>query len=106
MRALARVAIERQFARPALARALDFEEARLALDEDDRRTTARIGVDVGGLLAPALALARLPANEAVADIVAIARALIDEAARRGESDTAALERRVCRAVLGYIAGPR
>src|SRR5260221_6217169 len=39
LRRLARAAIRRQLARPDLARVLDFEEQRLALDEADRLVT-------------------------------------------------------------------
>jgi len=41
----------------------------------------------------------------LADLVAIARGLIDKAGARGDVDATALQSRVLRAVLGYLLGP-
>ena len=105
LRRLARAAIRRRLARPDLARVLDFEEQRLALDEADRVVTSNIAGNVVLLLRTHRAALRVgDLQEAAFDVVAIARALIDGAAGRGKVDAAALEIRVTRAALGYLTG--
>ena len=105
LRGLARAAIHRQLARPALARILDFEEQRLVLDEADRATTREIANHVVAVLQ--VHRARLPAvdlEDAGLDIIAIARSLIDAAAHRGAVDAGVLEERIVRSALGYLGG--
>lgn len=105
LRLLVRAAISRQLARPRLARVLDFEEQRLVLDDTDRATTAEIAGHVIAVLQTHRAtLGVSDLTEATADIVAIARALIDSAAARGDVDPATLETRVTRTALGYLTG--
>ncbi len=105
LRRLARAAIHRQLARPALARMLDFEEQRLVLDDADRALTGDIAGHVTALLRRHRASLRIAdLEEAALDVIAIARALIDSAAARGEADPVALEARVTRAALGYLTG--
>jgi len=105
LRPLVRAAIRQQLARPALARALDFEEQRLVLNEADRRTTQ----DIAGVVMALLGRHRRQVavhdlEEAALDLIAIARALIDGAASRGHVEPAGLESRIMRAVLGYLTG--
>lgn len=105
LRRLARAAIRRQLARPVLARILDVEEQRLALEESDRSATADMAAHVVALLRVHRAkLVVSDLDEAALDIIAIARALIDGASGRGPVDAAALESRVVRTTLGYLAG--
>lgn len=97
-------AVRHQMARPRLARLLDIEEARLPLDAETDAIIAGIGGAVGDLLGRhAAALAASDPQEAAADVISIARGLIDGAARRGAVDAKALEARVARAVMGYLA---
>ncbi len=105
LRSLARAAIRRQLARPALARILDFEEQRLALDEGDRATTQEIAHQVAAVLqAHRALLAVADLGEAALDVIAIARSLIDSASNRGAVGAAVLEDRILRSTLGYLTG--
>lgn len=98
-----RAAVEHQLRRPGLARLIDVVESRLSGPASDVDT----GSDLMVLLKPVIARAgigpRASLDEVVADILAITRALSDAAGRRQEVDRAALERRIRRAVLGYLA---
>lgn len=104
--ALIAAAVRHQLGRPALARLLDFEEARLPLDPETQRVTQRLRA----LLAQMLALPDLPPQEdaavAAADVLAIVKGMIDAAGERGELDAAGLRQRVARAVLGYLGADR
>ena len=103
LRRLVRAAIRRQLARPDLARVLEFEEQRLVLDESDQTATGSIAGEVAALLRPHRRGLRIAdCEEAAFDLVAIARALIDGAASRGQIEPVALEGRVMRACLGYL----
>ena len=97
-----RAAVTHQMRRPALAVLLDFEERRLPLGAREERVADQIH----RILIDALAAADLPADgdRAVAaqDLLAIARGMIDVAGECGETDAAALERRVARALFGYL----
>lgn len=99
---LIRVAVAHQMRRPALARILDFEERRLPLDERDER----VGQRIHAVLTRALGLAdapRLADRESAAyDVFAMVHGIVDAAGERGETDAAALEARVTRAVIGYL----
>lgn len=100
--ALIAAAVRHQLGRPALARLLDFEEARLPLDPETQRVTQRLRA----LLAQMLVRPDLPPQEdaavAAADVLAIVKGMIDAAGERGELDAAGLRQRVARAVLGYL----
>lgn len=107
--AMVRAAVRHQLEQPRLASALDAQEARLAALRVDLPDPARIAS------ALAAVLARAPGagdrSDALADLIAITRALCDAAGTRGDTDVAALERRVERAVFGYLdwsghPGPR
>jgi len=105
LRGLARAAIRRQRARPALARILDFEEQRLVLDEADRATTLEIANHVAAVLqAHRARLSVADLGEAALDVIAIARSLIDAAAHRAAVDPGALEDSIVRSALGYLTG--
>lgn len=100
---LVAAAVRHQAARPVLARLLDAAEEQLSLDPETRSIAADIAAAVAELLRRHVAMI-VPQEpvEAAADIVAIARGLIDAAARRPPLDPRALEARVARAVLGYL----
>jgi AcrR family transcriptional regulator len=96
-------AIEHQFKRPRLARILDFEEARLPFDAATQNIQQRV-TDVALKI-----LERLDfpvKNEiciAAQDVVAIVKAIVDTAGTKADADPVAVERRVRRAVFGYLA---
>lgn len=106
LRALVRGAVVHQMRRPALARLIDFEEARLTLDARDARVADRIHA----VLLHALGLRDAPhvaAPDVVArDLLAIVKGIVDAAGARGETDDAALEARAWRAVRGYLRESR
>ncbi len=98
---LVAAAVAHQLDRPRLARILDFEERRLPMDAEAREARRRLGALLVGFLGrhrEAIAVDDLP--QAAADLVAIARGLIDEADER--ADREALQARVRRAALGYL----
>ena len=94
--------VEHQFHRPALARLLDFEEARLPLDADIRR----VGEQFRGVVRDLLARPDLPVQPdgwtAARDVMAIVRGMVDAAGEHGEADRQQLADRVGRAVFGYL----
>jgi AcrR family transcriptional regulator len=94
-------AVRYQLRRPALARAIDLEEERLA-----HTAHASVAVALRDAVASALGLPGMrrladPAP-AVDDLIAIVTGMIDAAAMRGERDAAALARRVRAAAFGYL----
>ena len=100
-----RAATEHQLTRPKLARLLDFEEARLPFPAH----AVRVGSTIQAAIAEVLKKCpdRSPEDVAVLayDILAITRGLTDSAGERGETDIDELERRVIRAVFGYLERP-
>ena len=95
-------AVDHQLRRPALARLLDLEEARLPFDEDTQRVTRRLH----SILLSILARTDLPQQRdpdvAAQDVLAIIKGMVDAAGERGERDRDALGSRVGRAVYGYL----
>lgn len=95
-------AVAHQLRRPALARILDFEEARWPDVQDIRRVKEKLMA----LLAEVLAMPDLPPQAdrevAAADVLAMVRGMIDAAGEREEVERDDLERRVRRAVFGYL----
>lgn len=103
LRALVQAAVAQQFARPRLARILDYLEATLGADEALAAADERIVGSVEALLhAHAGELARPPTTVVARDMLWIAKGMIDGASLAGESDGAAVEPRVVRALLGYL----
>ncbi len=99
--AIAAAAVTHQTARPVLARVLDFEEQRLGLGGEASEAAAATGRSLAGFLARRRGeIADLDPAEAAADLMELARGLIDGAIQRGA--VAGLERRVTRAALGYL----
>ena len=94
--------VRHQFRRPALARLLDFEEARLPLDTD----TQQVGERFETIVAAVLRRSDLPSQADVAaasrDVMAIIKGMVDAAGLYGETDQEALAIRVKRAVFGYL----
>jgi AcrR family transcriptional regulator len=102
--ALISAAVTHQLRRPALARLLDFEEARLPFDPDTRHVAEQLRcMLVGVLQRPDLPIQQ-DLDVASADILAIVKGMIDAAGERGEFDQRALHDRVSRAVFGYLGG--
>lgn len=105
LRRLIEAAVAQQMRRPALARLLDFEEARLPVDEEKRSVGEQVTRVMRRCLeAPGLADAARGAS-AADDLLAVMRGLVDAAGERGERDHAALAARVSRAVFGYLEHP-
>lgn len=100
--ALMRAAVGHQLRRPALARLLDFEEARMPLDDETRHVRDRLDGILMDLLARADPPRQTEVAVAAADIAAILRGMVDAAGERGETDQPALLAKVRRAVFGYL----
>ncbi len=94
--------VEQQLRRPALARLLDFEEARLPLDADTERVKQRFfELTRHMLLRPDLP-PQSDVDTAARDVVAIIKGMVDAAGEHGDGDRVALLLRLKRAVLGYL----
>lgn len=103
LRALVKAAVAQQFARPRMARILDYLEAMQGADDALADADDRIVDLIAGLLrAHRDDFVRRPSREAARDVLWIAKGIIDGASFAGETDQAALERRVVRALLGYL----
>lgn len=99
------VAVGHQLDLPNLARILDFEEARLPLDaETEAAEQAMLGAIVGVLRRGRGrgGLAGLDLVEAAADLLHLARALVDAEGRKPAPDRERLSQRLGRAVFGYL----
>ncbi|HGC6389298.1 TPA: TetR/AcrR family transcriptional regulator [Cronobacter dublinensis] len=95
--AMIHAAVAYDFARPALAAALDGEEAAPAFAPHQQETLAALHRCV---------IAAIGHDETAAwDVIALAQGMIAMAARRNESDGPALARRIERAVFGYLGWP-
>ena len=99
---LIRSAVAHQMRRPRLARLLDFEESRLPI----RSRTGRVDDVVHAALVRVLSQpdAHIPGDVEVAasDVLAIVKGMVDAAGERQETNALQLERRVRRAVFGYL----
>lgn len=93
-------AVRHQLARPTLARILDVEEARLPVEPLTRAAIADMRHALVRVFSEQVAVNAI--EQTIADVMAIARGLIDAAGQRGESDAPALRRRVFAAVMGYL----
>ncbi len=94
-----RAALSHQFARPRLAASLEYAEAMLPLDAETQALKRRI-VEI---VAAALDRQGVPEPVTAArDLAAMTRGMADAAGLYGETDPEALERRIIRAVRGYL----
>ncbi|MEO0962725.1 MAG: TetR/AcrR family transcriptional regulator [Pseudomonadota bacterium] len=106
MRLLIRAAVDHQLARPMLEKLLDYQEARLPMDTQRRAIAEDLQAQLVNFLnhhRGAVSVSDL--TVAALDSQAIARALIDAAAERDETDARLIERRVLAAVMGYLTAP-
>lgn len=101
---LIRACVAHQLRRPALARLLDYEEARMPQDADVHGTKEQFRE----LLHVILGRSDLPCQSrpatAVQDVMAIIKGMVDTAGEHGETDQQCLAERVERAVCGYLMG--
>jgi AcrR family transcriptional regulator len=99
---LINAAVAHQMRRPRLARLLDFEESRLPIGPRVRQVTDAIHGAVLRILSRPDAPYRGNKKEAAFDVLAITRGMVDAAGEREETDAHQLEKRVRRAVYGYL----
>ncbi len=102
LKRLIAVSVHQQLRRPVLARLLDFEEMRAPIAKELAASKDGFGALIGHVLShddipppPDLAIA-------IDDVGTILRAMTDAAGERGEVDRAELERRIGRALSGYL----
>lgn len=95
-------AVAYQLHRPRLARQLDQAEFVLKLDAMQASTQTRARSVVITLLGCEGAPVVQDPELASADVVAMAHGMIESAGQRGETDAEALQRRVLRALSGYL----
>lgn len=95
------IAVSHQFRRPALARLLDMLEERLPMAGQLDRTAEQLRTVIQHCLK---AYDRDVDDRAVQDVLAVVRAMVDAAARLGETNLPGLRCRVGRAVFGYLDG--
>jgi AcrR family transcriptional regulator len=94
--------VHQQLERPALARLLDYEEARLPLDAETERVKTRFfELTRDTLLRPDMP-PQPDIDTAARDVVAIIKGMIDAAGEHGEEDRTGLALRVKRAAIGYL----
>jgi AcrR family transcriptional regulator len=96
------VSVHQQLRRPALARALDFEENRPAIANELVALKTAFGELMRQILLHEDIPPQLSSEVATDDLLAILRAIVDGAGERGEVDRGALESRVGRALFGYL----
>jgi AcrR family transcriptional regulator len=96
------VAVHQQLRRPALARALDFEENRPVIAKELVASKAAFYEIIRQILVREDIPPQPNMETAADDLVAIIRAMVDAAAERGESDRRDLESRVSRTLFGYL----
>jgi len=94
--------VRQQLERPALARLLDYEEARPPLDAQTDGVKHRFLQLTRNTLARPDMPPQPDIDIAARDVVAIIKGMIDAAGEHGEADRDGLAQRVRRAVLGYL----
>jgi AcrR family transcriptional regulator len=94
-------AVRHQLRRPALARLLDVEEARLPVGDETTSGSGAIYSAVRRVIAQA-APDQSNIDRLTTDVIGITRGMTDMAGRTGEADVADLSVRVGRAVFGYL----
>jgi hypothetical protein len=102
MEALIGAVVAHQLDRPALARLIDIEEARLAGDPRAEEIDLELFTLVLGLWAEAGIELPFDPVTSTADVFALVRGIVDMAGLRSETDHAALTARVQHAVRGYL----
>jgi AcrR family transcriptional regulator len=100
LQALIRAAVAHQLQRPHLMRHLEYAELMLPLDQETNALNQALQQAVQDLL---LKHGTPNATTAAQDLIALSRGMIDSAGLAGETDAAALEQRVWRAVRGYLS---
>ena len=100
LQALIRAAVAHQLQRPQLMRHLEYAELMLPLDQETNALNQALQQAVQDLL---LKHGTPNATTAAQDLIALSRGMIDSAGLAGETDAAALEQRVWRAVRGYLS---
>jgi AcrR family transcriptional regulator len=103
LKAMAQLAVAQQYSQPLLAAALDHEERRLPMQLEEVRTFERISKALDVLLAAHRTdlPTDLPACAGF-DCLLIAKALVESNTSLQPSQSPDLERRVFRALLGYL----
>lgn len=97
-------AVSHQLRRPALARRLDLEEARLPFDRDTQRVADRLRAILCAVTGRPDIVPQPDPNVAAQDVLAIIKGMVDAAGEHGERNHADLCARVRRAVHGYLNG--
>jgi AcrR family transcriptional regulator len=101
--AIAQLAIRQQYANPLLAAALDYEEKRLPVQKQLLQAESRLIESVTTLLQSHRAeLARGLPQGAAQDCLVITKALVEAQAIAGRKPPPDLDRRVVRALMGYL----
>jgi AcrR family transcriptional regulator len=96
-------AVANQLRRPKLARLLDFEESRLPIRSRTGRVDDIFHAALVRVLSQPDARTRGDVEIAAFDVLAIVKGMVDAAGEREETNAPQLERRVRRAVLGYLS---
>jgi AcrR family transcriptional regulator len=101
--AIAQLAVKQQYANPLLAAALDHEEKRLPLQKQLAQAENRLLDSVTTLLhSHRTELAKDLPDGAAQDCLVITKALVEAQASVGRKPPADLDRRVVRALMGYL----
>jgi hypothetical protein len=96
-------AVANQLRRPKLARLLDFEGSRLPIRSRPGRVDDVFHAALVRFLSQPDARTSGDVQIAAFDVLAIVRGMVDAAGERKEMNAPELERRVQRAVLGYLS---
>ena len=106
LKLLVKAGVAQQMARPQLGRILDYLEATLPADATLKAADQRILRLIMQLLNEHEEGIARPVTPATAlDVLSIFKGIVDGASFAGETNAAALERRVMFAVLGYLKQP-
>jgi AcrR family transcriptional regulator len=106
LKLLVKAGVAQQMARPQLGRILDYLEATLPADATLKAADERILRLIMQLLREHEEGIARPVTPATAlDVLSIFKGIVDGASFAGETNAAALERRVMFAVLGYLKQP-
>jgi AcrR family transcriptional regulator len=97
-----RSAIAHQMRRPKLARLLDFEEDRLPMRSRNKRVADIFHAALLRILGQSKKRIAGDGEMVALDVFAIMKGMVDAAGEREETDALDLERRVCRALFGYL----